>query len=132
MAERLAPQSRPPCPSLMISAIIVAAGSSRRMGSDKMFAPLAGHPVVWHSLRAFHDTREIDEIIVVCKQDRIPDFQALAKDSKFKKVTQVVAGGLERHLSVWHGLQAVQGKASEFVAIHDGARPLTTPNLIRE
>src|SRR6478672_1924137 len=110
----------------MISAIIVAAGSSRRMGSDKMFTSLAGHPVVWHSMRAFQDTREIDEIIIVCKESQIPDFRALAKESKFKKVTQVVAGGTERHLSVWNGLQAVQGKESEFVAIHDGARPLTT------
>ena len=102
------------------------------MGSDKMFVSLAGHPVVWHSMRAFQDTREIDEIIIVCKEGHIPDFRALAKESKFKKVTQVVAGGTERHLSVWNGLQAVQGKESEFVAIHDGARPLTTPSLIRE
>ena len=41
----------------MVSAIIVAAGSSRRMGFDKLFAPLAGKPVLWHSLKAFSDCR---------------------------------------------------------------------------
>jgi 2-C-methyl-D-erythritol 4-phosphate cytidylyltransferase len=116
----------------MISAIIVAAGSSRRMGFDKMFAPLSGHPVVWHSIKAFQDTKEIEEIVIVAKEDQIPEFQEVVKDGKFKKVAQIVAGGAERHLSVWNGLQAVQGKDSEFVAIHDGARPLTTPALIRE
>src|SRR3954468_7355859 len=109
----------------MISAIIVAAGSSRRIGFDKMFAPLAGHPVIWHSIKAFNETKEIDEIVIVAKDDRIPEFQAVAKEGKFKKVKAVVAGGSERHLSVWNGLQAVEGKESEFVAIHDGARPLT-------
>ena len=48
----------------MVSAIIVAAGSSRRMGFDKLFAPLAGKPVVYHAIKAFNDTPEIDEIIV--------------------------------------------------------------------
>ena len=116
----------------MISAIIVAAGSSRRMGFDKMFVPLAGHPVVWHSMKAFQDTKEIDEIIIVAKEEHIPEYEAVAREGKFRKVKEVVAGGAERHLSVWNGLQAVQGKDSDFVAIHDGARPLTTPSLIRE
>ncbi len=116
----------------MISAIIVAAGSSRRMGFDKMFTSLSGHPVIWHSIKAFQDTKEIDEIVVVVKEERIPEFEAVVKDGKFKKVREVVAGGTERQNSVWNGLQAVQGKDSEFVAIHDGARPLTTPALIRE
>ena len=49
----------------MVSAIIVAAGSSRRMGFDKLFAPLAGKPVLWHSIKAFNDTKDVDEILVV-------------------------------------------------------------------
>ena len=114
----------------MVSAIIVAAGSSRRMGFDKLFAPLAGHPVLWHSLRAFNDTAEIDEIIVVTKDDRMDEVETLVAGSKFKKVSKVVGGGAERHISVWNGLQTVQSKGSEFIAIHDGARPLTTPHLI--
>jgi len=115
----------------MTSAIIVAAGSSRRMGFDKLFAVLAGKPVVWHSLRAFHLTKEVDEIVIVTRKDRLKDFQALVAAEKFKKVTKIIAGGAERHLSVWNGLQAVESHGSAFVGIHDGARPLTTPDLIR-
>ena len=115
----------------MTSAIIVAAGSSRRMGFDKMFAPLAGKPVLWHSIKAFHDTREISSIVVVAHQDRVAETQALIAGSKFTKVLEVVAGGSERHLSVWEGLQAISARECELVAIHDGARPLTTPALIR-
>ena len=116
----------------MISAIIVAAGSSRRMGFDKMFAELAGKPVVWHSIKAFEDTREIDEIIIVVREEQLAEFRQLIKGAHFRKVKEIVAGGAERHISVWRGLQAVESAGSEFVAIHDGARPLTTPKLIRE
>jgi 2-C-methyl-D-erythritol 4-phosphate cytidylyltransferase len=115
----------------MVSAIIVAAGSSRRMGFDKLFAPLCGRPVVWHSLKAFSDTPEVGEIIVVAREDRVEEFQELFSKQKLPRVGKVVAGGAERHLSVWNGLQAIESKASQFVAIHDGARPLTTPKLIR-
>jgi 2-C-methyl-D-erythritol 4-phosphate cytidylyltransferase len=114
----------------MVSAIIVAAGSSRRMGFDKLFAPLLGKPVLWHSLKAFGDCKEVDEILVVTKDDGMDEVEKLVKDEKLKKVTKVISGGPERHISVWNGLQAVNSQGSEFVAIHDGARPLTTPELI--
>jgi len=114
----------------MVSAIIVAAGSSRRMGFDKLMAPLAGKPVIWHSLKAFSDCREVDEIILVAKDDRVEEFQQLIRGEKLPKTRKIVAGGAERHLSVWNGLQVVSSKQSEFIAIHDGARPLTTPQLI--
>lgn len=114
----------------MVSAIIVAAGSSRRMGFDKLFAPLAGKPVIWHSLKAFSECREVDEIIVVAKDDRVEEFEQLVKTEKLPKTRKIVAGGAERHLSVWNGLQVISSKQSEYVAIHDGARPLTTPQLI--
>jgi 2-C-methyl-D-erythritol 4-phosphate cytidylyltransferase len=116
----------------MVSAIIVAAGSSRRMGFDKMFAPLAGKPVVWHSIKAFEETKEISEIIIVAKEERVDEFRDLLKSARFTKVKEIVAGGEERHISVWRGLQAVESAGSEYVAIHDGARPLTTPKLIRQ
>jgi 2-C-methyl-D-erythritol 4-phosphate cytidylyltransferase len=116
----------------MVSAIIVAAGSSRRMGMDKLFAPLAGKPVLWYSLRAFSDCSEIDEILVVTKEDRMADVQKLIRTGRLQKVSKVIMGGTERHLSVWRGLQAVESAGSEFVAIHDGARPLTTPSLIHD
>ena len=114
----------------MVSAIIVAAGSSRRMGFDKLFAPLAGKPVLWHSLKAFSDCREVDEILIVTKDDTMDQVEGLVAAQKLKKVTKVISGGAARHISVWNGLQAVNSRGSEYVAIHDGARPLTTPKLI--
>jgi 2-C-methyl-D-erythritol 4-phosphate cytidylyltransferase len=115
----------------MVSAIIVAAGSSRRMGFDKLFAPLAGKPVLWHSIKAFNDTKEVDEILVVTREDRMDEVEELVSKGGLKKVTKVISGGAERHISVWNGLQAVDSKGSEYIAIHDGARPLVTPQLIK-
>jgi len=114
----------------MISAVIVAAGSSRRMGFDKLFASLRGKPVVAHSIDAFERTAEIGEIVLVTRAEQKLRLDELIDSEGWKKVSRV-EGGAERHLSVWGGLQAVSGKAS-FVAIHDGARPLTTPEVIRQ
>ena len=61
----------------MVSAIIVAAGSSRRMGFDKLFAPLAGKPVLWHSIRAFQDTKDVDEILIVTRDDQTDEVEQL-------------------------------------------------------
>lgn len=116
----------------MVSAIIVAAGSSRRMGFDKLFAPLMGKPVLWYSLQAFSECDDIDEILVITKQDRVAEVEQLVSDDELVKVRKVLVGGAERHLSVWSGLKAIESKGSEFVAIHDGARPLTTPKLIHD
>jgi 2-C-methyl-D-erythritol 4-phosphate cytidylyltransferase len=115
----------------MVSAIIVAAGSSRRMGFDKLLTPLAGKPVLWHSLKAFSDCKQIDEMLVVTREEQMDLIEKLVTDEKFKKVRKVISGGNERHISVWNGLQAIESHGSEFIAIHDGARPLTTPKLIR-
>jgi 2-C-methyl-D-erythritol 4-phosphate cytidylyltransferase len=113
----------------MLSAIIVAAGRSRRMGFDKLCAPLGQHTVLWHTLKGFADTREVSEILLVVQEDRLAEFsERLAADPVGREI-KLVGGGDERHLSVWNGLQSLQ--KSEFVAIHDGARPLVTPALIR-
>lgn len=114
----------------MVSAIIVAAGSSRRMGFDKLFAPLAGKPVLWHSLKAFNETKDVDEILVVAREDAMDEIEELVSHGGLEKVTKVISGGAERHISVWNGLQAVDSSGSEYIAIHDGARPLVTPALI--
>jgi 2-C-methyl-D-erythritol 4-phosphate cytidylyltransferase len=115
----------------MTTAIIVAAGSSRRMGFDKLFAPLAGKPVVAHSISAFEQCEEIQDIIVVTKRDKIAALKKLCAAEHFAKVSKIITGGAERHISVWRGLRAVSA-SSELIAIHDGARPLTTPEVIRD
>lgn len=101
------------------------------MGFDKLFAPLAGRPVIAHSIAAFECCAEIDDILIVAKAEQLEVFRELIAAQKFTKVRQTIVGGAHRHLSVWNGLQAVNGKA-QFVAIHDGARPLTTPALISQ
>ena len=101
------------------------------MGFDKLFAKLAGKPVLWHSLKAFSDCEDVDEILIVTKEDGMDEVEALVAAEKMKKVTKVIGGGEARHISVWNGLQAVNSRGSEYVAIHDGARPLTTPHLIK-
>ncbi len=107
----------------MISAIIVAAGSSRRMGFDKLFADLGGQPVVAHSIAAFLDHPEIGEVVVVGTEGNRERLSALTEGIR------VVMGGSERHFSVANGLEAISDGA-EIVAVHDGARPLIHPDTI--
>lgn len=109
------------------SAIIVAAGSSQRMGFDKLFAPLGRIPVLARTIAAFENCPSIAEIIIVTSAERLKDVRALAPAKK----STIVEGGAERWESVWNGLQAVSG-ALEYVAIHDGARPLIPPKKIED
>lgn len=113
----------------MTSAIIVAAGSGTRMGFDKLMARLAGCPVVVRTIQAFQHCPDIQEIILVCPPARADVIRRLADDSLITKLKTYVPGGAERHLSVWEGLQAV-APICEWVAVHDGARPLIHPAQI--
>ena len=115
----------------MVSAIIVAAGSSQRMGFDKLWSLLGDKPVVAHSIDRFQRCDEIDEVILVVRADRRPEFQKLVEDSGFTKVSRLVAGGSERHVSVWNGISQLAGSC-EIVAVHDAARPLVSSELIRQ
>ena len=108
--------------------LVVAAGSSSRMGFDKMTAPLQGRPVVEWSLRAFQQCSEITHGVLVCAPDRIAEFQKLA--ASYPKFQHIVAGGSERSASVLNGLRALAPFAPGYVAVHDAARPLVTPALI--
>ena len=112
------------------AAILVAAGSSARMGFDKLTAPLCGRSVLEWSLRAFQDCPAIDRAVLVCAPQRIAEFTELA--AAFPKFRDIVAGGAERSASVLHGLQALASNPPDFVAVHDAARPLVTPALIEK
>lgn len=110
------------------SAVIVAAGSASRMGGiDKVMAPLGGEPMLKKSIRVFQECNVINEIVVVTREDLIPLVTDLC--SSFQKVTAIVAGGADRPASVQAGLSAISPK-SKLVAIHDGARPLITLEVI--
>ena len=109
----------------MLTAIIVAGGSSRRMGFDKTFAFLAGQPVITHSVAAFDACESVDEIIVVARDERLDDCRG-ALGTRFRKVAAVVGGGAERQDSVAAGLTCVSAE-STYVGVHDAARPLIAP-----
>ena len=110
----------------MLTAIIVAAGDSRRMGFDKLFAAIAGKPVIAHTLRAFERVNSVDGIVVVAREDRHDEIKMMVRDENFKKVRSIVAGGERRQDSVRAGLNRVDRQA-KYVAVHDAARPLITP-----
>jgi 2-C-methyl-D-erythritol 4-phosphate cytidylyltransferase len=113
----------------MVSAIIVAAGSSQRMGFDKLLSLIGDRPVVAHSIDRFEQCDEIDEVILVVRSDRREEFQRVVDVCGFTKVNRLVDGGNERHLSVWNGI-AQLSEDCEVVAIHDAARPLVSSELI--
>lgn len=113
----------------MTSAIIVAAGSSRRMGFNKLLAPLAGVPVLRRTLHAFQGCDAVDEIIVVAGEEVREAIAEWQEDGRLSKLSAVVEGGAERHLSVRAGLDALSPH-SKWVAVHDGARPLIPPAQI--
>ncbi|MEY2600600.1 MAG: 2-C-methyl-D-erythritol 4-phosphate cytidylyltransferase [Verrucomicrobiota bacterium] len=114
----------------MLSAIVVAAGSSSRMGFDKLFARLDGQPVLWHSLAAFGSCAEVAEVVVVAREEHFAELGRMAAKTLGGKPFRCVRGGAERHLSVWEGLGALRSEEAAYVAIHDGARPLITPQAI--
>jgi 2-C-methyl-D-erythritol 4-phosphate cytidylyltransferase len=115
---------------IFCSAVIVAAGSASRMqGTDKIMADLAGEPVICHTLRSFEDCSGINEIIIVTREDLIPQIRELCHKCNFKKVTSIVPGGNSRLTSVLAGLACVSSVATH-AAIHDGARPLVRAKLI--
>lgn len=111
----------------MLSAIIVAAGSSMRAGFDKLFAQIGGQPVLQYSLAVFEQVGCVDEIVVVCRQAVTDPISKLIMP--MKKVRAVVRGGQRRQDSVAAGLKAVS-KSADFVAVHDAARPLITPHEV--
>jgi 2-C-methyl-D-erythritol 4-phosphate cytidylyltransferase len=111
----------------MVTAIVLAAGRSTRMGGgpNKQFRQLLGQPLIRYSLTAFEQCPLVTEVVVVRHPDYAVEAAQIARD--FKKVCALVDGGVERQNSVWNGLENATG---EIVAVHDGARPLVTPSLI--
>jgi 2-C-methyl-D-erythritol 4-phosphate cytidylyltransferase len=107
----------------MLTAIIVAAGSSQRLGFDKLMAPIAGKPTILHTVDAFERTRSVYEIVVVTRADRVAEFKLAL--SSLKKVRAIIPGGEHRHNSVHAGLRALDA-GTTYVSVHDGARPLIT------
>ncbi|MBQ8267340.1 MAG: 2-C-methyl-D-erythritol 4-phosphate cytidylyltransferase [Clostridia bacterium] len=106
-----------------IPVIIVAAGSSTRMkGINKQFMPVLGVPVIARTLMAFERCADISKIILVTSRDSILDMQLICEKYMISKITDIIAGGDNRHQSVMKGMERL-GANDLKVLVHDGARP---------
>lgn len=110
------------------SAVILAAGSATRMkGTDKIMLPVNGKPLIYYTIKAFELSDTIDEIIIVTRDEIKKEISKAVED--FNKIKDIVSGGSCRVVSAKNGFSAIS-KTSCFIAVHDGARPLITPEDI--
>lgn len=106
-----------------VTAVIVAAGNSERMGLDKskQLINLNGMTVISRSIKAFEESENIKDIIVVCRSSEKKIIEQEIKKYGFQKVYKLIQGGNTRQQSVLNGVRATR-LGCEYVAIHDGAR----------
>ena len=121
----------------MVGAVIVAAGGSTRMsGADKLFATIGGRPLLAHALARFQESPLVERIVLVLSAANLERGRTLAAEFGIDKLSALCEGGPRRQDSVRLGLEALRqgsGQAlgpSEWVLVHDGARPLVTTELI--
>jgi len=120
-----------PTSDVNVGAVIVAAGRGTRMeGVDKLLAPLAGRPLLAHTLAAFQDCEAVQRVALVMAADRLVEGRDLVRAHALDKVTAVCEGGERRQDSVRAGLEALG--PCEWAVVHDGARPLVTPQVIED
>ncbi|MEG1316094.1 MAG: 2-C-methyl-D-erythritol 4-phosphate cytidylyltransferase [Oscillospiraceae bacterium] len=115
--------------AISCSAVVVAAGSSLRFGSNKLFAMLSSAPVLAYSLLTLQACDYINEIVVVADTSGITAAAELCEAYHIDKATKIVCGGETRVESALSGISEINPNA-KLVAIHDGARPLVTKPLI--
>lgn len=112
------------------TAIVLAAGSGKRMETKvhKQYLLMGGKPVLYYSLRAFEDSKRIDEIILVCGAGE-EDYcrKEIVEKYGISKARKIIPGGAERYDSVWNGLKETK---EGYVYIHDGARPFVDEEII--
>ena len=118
-------------PQPLCSAVIVAAGSSNRMGLDKVMAEVGGMPVIVRCIEAFQQAPSVAEVVVVTRAELVPEVARLCQEYGLSKVTKVIRGGENRTQSARLGtLEADQH--TPVIAIHDGARPFVTVQVIED
>jgi len=116
---------------LMTTSVVPAAGKGMRLGSQipKALIPILGKPMLSWTIAALEQTPIVDAIVIVAPSEALDDFEKLRIGEGWRKVVAIVAGGLDRQQSVWNGLQAMPER-TEWVIVHDAARPLVKPSLI--
>ncbi len=112
-----------------IGVIIVGAGSSQRIGVDKVFLPLAGKPLLAWSVDVCQSCEPVSQIVIVLNESKLDLGRRLVAERGWSKVMEVCLGGDRRQDSVRQGLGKLKG--CDWVIIHDGARPFLTLDLIR-
>jgi len=110
--------------------VIVGAGSSQRMGMDKVFMPLAEKPLLAWSVDVCQSCELVDQIVIVLNESKLNLGLKLVAERGWSKVMEVCLGGDRRQDSVRQGLSKLKG--CDWVVIHDGARPFLTLDLIRD
>ena len=109
-----------------VTAVLVAAGSSTRMGFDKLSFDLGGETVLERSVRAFDECPEVDELVIVTGASSENAQRAAAR---CKKPVRLVKGGSTRAESARSGVAAAHGR---LVAVHDAARPFVSQSVIAD
>ncbi len=118
-------------PEALCSAVIVAAGLSSRMGLDKLLAEVGGVPVIVRCVEAFQRAPSVAEVVVVTREELVPEVARLCQDFRLDKVSKVIRGGENRTQSARLGtLEARQD--TPLLAIHDGARPFVSVQVIED
>ncbi|MDO4266055.1 MAG: 2-C-methyl-D-erythritol 4-phosphate cytidylyltransferase [Eubacteriales bacterium] len=112
-------------------AVVLAAGTGSRMHSDvkKQYMELRGLPVVVRSLLRFEENELIDSVVLVTGRDDLQLALSLSLKYNLRKVKNIVEGGDQRYKSVYNGAKAA-GEDTDYILIHDGARPLVSDELI--
>jgi 2-C-methyl-D-erythritol 4-phosphate cytidylyltransferase len=114
---------------MKVTAVIPAAGAGRRINAKKQFLEINGQPVLSVTVSVFNECQSIDDIIVVVAKEDVELTKSLLKD--YKKVKDIVVGGIERQDSVYNGIAAITPESDgDIVVIHDAARPLITKEII--
>ena len=118
----------------MISAIILAGGKGKRMGSaiSKQFIDIKGKPIIYYTLKKFGENKKIDNIIVVLPEDEVKYFKENILKKYELRINKIVIGGKERQDSVYNALKSLKNSSTDIVLIHDGARPFISERIINE
>lgn len=114
------------------SVIIVCAGSSTRMqGKNKILLPLGDSSVIGNAMKAFQNCESVRDIVIAAREGDIPEIKAEAQRIGITKLSECVTGGATRQESVISGLRCISAE-TEYIAVHDGARPLVKPEHIEK
>jgi 2-C-methyl-D-erythritol 4-phosphate cytidylyltransferase len=111
-------------------AVILAAGKGKRFGQAKQFILIKNKPMIVYSLEKFNRSKYTERIILVTLKNKISYLKRLAKKYHLNKITDIIVGGKERQDSVFNALKILPDQG--YVAIHDSARPLFNPHIIKQ